>query len=201
MKLIEPGNDQAGTIFLTWRTTKLTSVPLTMPSMSPIGVTMTCLTAVLADHLLQRVGEILDDDDRLGAGILQLMLEFARRVERVDIDDDAAGAQRAEQRHRVLQQVGHHQRDAIALLEADRLQPAGEIARQAIQLAVGHLAIHADVGNLIGILRCRRPRTPSPARRLVDADFGGNARRVGLDPDLFHFCLLLQLISRPAAPS
>ncbi len=42
-----PGSDQAGTIFLTRRTTRLTITPL-MPSRSPMLATMTCFTAVLA---------------------------------------------------------------------------------------------------------------------------------------------------------
>jgi hypothetical protein len=37
-------------------------------------------------HLLQRRGEVLEDDDRLGAGILELVLELARRIERIDVD-------------------------------------------------------------------------------------------------------------------
>ncbi len=43
-----PGSDQAGTIFFTRRTTRLTIVPFTVPSMSPIEATMMCLTLVFA---------------------------------------------------------------------------------------------------------------------------------------------------------
>ena len=75
----------------------------------------------LADHFLQHVREVLDDDDDLGAGVDELMLELARRVERIDVDHRAAGPQDAEQAHRILQDVRHHQRDARALLAALRL--------------------------------------------------------------------------------
>ena len=33
----------------------------------------------VGDALLQRGGEVLDDDDGLGAGVLELVLQFARR--------------------------------------------------------------------------------------------------------------------------
>ncbi len=56
------------------------------------------------DDRVQRGGEILQDDDRLGAGILELVLELARRVERVDVDHDIA---RAQHRH-------HGDRDTAA---------------------------------------------------------------------------------------
>ena len=120
---IEPGRLHAGIIFFTWRSTRSTMRPL-KPSSSPMLVTMTCAHLGLADDLLHRVREVLDDDDHLGARVVQLVLELARRVERIDVDHRAAGAQDAEQAHRVLQDVGHHQRDARALLAALRLQPA-----------------------------------------------------------------------------
>ena len=88
--------------------------------------TMTCLTAVLRDHLLHGGGEILQHDDRLGAGILELMLELARGVERIDVDHRIAGAQHGRDRDRILQHVRHHQRDARALLQALALQLGAE---------------------------------------------------------------------------
>ena len=45
---IEPGSENAGTSFFTLRTTRLTIVPFTKPSMSPMVATTTCLTLVLA---------------------------------------------------------------------------------------------------------------------------------------------------------
>ena len=60
----------------------------------------------LRDHLLQGRCEIFQNHDRFNAGILQLVFEFARRVERVDVDHRATGAQDAENRHRILQHVG-----------------------------------------------------------------------------------------------
>ena len=58
----------AGIIFLTWRSTKSTSTPF-KPSISPMLVTTTCLTCVLPMHFRERVREVLDDDDHLGAAV------------------------------------------------------------------------------------------------------------------------------------
>ena len=55
----------AGTIFFTLRTTKLTSVPLAKPSRSPIDATHHVLDLRARQHLLQRGGEVLEDEDRL----------------------------------------------------------------------------------------------------------------------------------------
>ena len=119
------GIDQAGIIFFTCRSTKSTMMPL-KPSSSPMLVTITCRTFVRPSTSCHRVREILDDDDHLGARVGQLVLELARRVERIDVHHRAAGAQDAEQANRVLQDVGHHQRDARALLAAVRLQLRAE---------------------------------------------------------------------------
>ena len=100
----------------------------------------------------QRVGEVLDDDDDLGAGVVQLVLELARGVQRIDVDDRAAGAQDAEQAHRVLQDVGHHQRDARALLAALALQPGAERRRQRVELGEGDRLAHARVRRRLAYL-------------------------------------------------
>jgi hypothetical protein len=54
------------------------------------------------------------------------VFEFARGVERVDIDHGVAGAQHCRHCHRHLQDIGHHHRDPITLLEAKRLQPGAD---------------------------------------------------------------------------
>ena len=97
----------------------------------------------LRHDLLQRMREVLDDDDHFGAGVVQLVLELARRVQRVHVHDRAAGAQRSEEADRVLQDVGHHQRDARPLAAALRLQPGGERGRQRVELAERDRLAHA----------------------------------------------------------
>ncbi len=151
------------------------------------------LDAGLRDHLLQRVREILDDHDGLRARVAQLVLEFARRVERVHVHDRHAGAQRPEQRDRVLQQVGHHDRDAFAGLHAgQRLQEGGEVAGLAVEVGVAHR--HAHVGK-------RRTRREALAAlfqdvlqrtELIDVDLGGHALRIAAQPgSVGHAALLL----------
>lgn len=57
----------------------------------------------IRQYLLQGVSEILQYYNRHRAGIGQLGLQLARGVKRIDVDHHQPGAQRAEQRHRVLQ--------------------------------------------------------------------------------------------------
>ena len=81
----------------------------------------------IAQHLLQYRCEVFDDYDGFDAGILELVLHFAWRIERIDVDDDHAGAQDAQQRHRVLQQIRGHDGDSCALGQARQpLQKRGE---------------------------------------------------------------------------
>ena len=42
----------------------------------------------LGDDRFELVGEILHDDDDGRTGIGELLLQFARRVQRIDVDDD-----------------------------------------------------------------------------------------------------------------
>lgn len=65
------------------------------------------------DHFFQRMGKVGHNDNRDCAAVVKLMLQLARGVQRVNVDDNHPGTQDTEQRHRVLQQVRHHQRDAI----------------------------------------------------------------------------------------
>ena len=55
-----------------------------------MAVRMTCVGRDVRDHLLQHRREVLEDDDGLGARILELVLQLARRVERVGVDHHKA---------------------------------------------------------------------------------------------------------------
>jgi len=104
-------------------------------------------------HVLQRGGEVLDDDDGLGARVLQLVLELARRVERVHVDHHQARAQQARHHHRVLRHVGHHDRDAIAPRQPQRLRVGRERARQLVDQPEAVVLAHELVCGQIGVLR------------------------------------------------
>src|ERR1019366_6015039 len=47
------------------------------------------------------VREILQDEDETSAGVVNLVLEFVRRIERIDINDDAASQQNPENQSRI----------------------------------------------------------------------------------------------------
>ena len=49
------------------------------------------------DHILEHVGEVLDNHNRFRAGVLQLVLQFARGVQRVHVHHDHARAQHAKE--------------------------------------------------------------------------------------------------------
>ena len=91
----------------------------------------------VVDALLKHVPEVLEHHDRAGARIDELVTQFPHRVQRVRVDDDQPGAQRADQRHGVLQHVRHHQSDAVALAEPGHGQVSREVLRQPIELREG----------------------------------------------------------------
>ncbi|MNU23000.1 hypothetical protein D3C71_113010 [compost metagenome] len=136
--------------------------------------------------LLQGGREIVRHDDGAGARVGQLMFKFVRGVERVAVDHDAAGAQRAEQADGVLKQIGHHHGDAVAGRKAVGVQPCREAAGKAVELRVGDRLAHADVGGLV-----RKPPAAflddgHQRRRAVGLDLGGHAVGIALVPDSFH---------------
>jgi hypothetical protein len=80
-KLTARGRVHAGTIFLTYLTTKLTTVPLWKAEHVAQPSHHDVLDRRSRHDLLQRDGEILENDDHLGARILELMLQLAWRVQ------------------------------------------------------------------------------------------------------------------------
>ena len=86
------------------------------------------------DHLLDVVREVREHHDGYRARIAQLMLQLARRVQRIGVDYHQSGAQCAEHCDRILQYVRHHQGNPLALAQATRAQPSGKIAGAAVDL-------------------------------------------------------------------
>jgi len=60
--------------------------------------------------------------------------DLARRVERVHVHDDAAGAENAEDRDQVLRAVRQHDADAIAFDDAEASQRRSEAIRAMFDL-------------------------------------------------------------------
>ncbi len=65
--------------------------------------------------LFNRGGEVFQHDERLCAGIVQLVFKFARRIERIDVHDHETGPQNCGKGNRILKDVRHHDGDAVAL--------------------------------------------------------------------------------------
>src|SRR5262249_9500660 len=86
--------------------------------------------AGLADDFGERARDAIEDDDGLDASIVELVLEFARRIKRIDVNLHAAGANYADHGERERWDVGQHHGDAVALFHSEfALQISREIAR------------------------------------------------------------------------
>jgi len=137
-------------------------------------------------HRLQRVREILQDDDRLGAAVEQLALQFVGLVERIDVHHHHAGAQRPQQAHQVGGHVGHHQRHARAARQAAPLQPGGEVPRMGIQLRIGHVRAHRAAGHLAGMAPAGLVQQVGQRRVVLRRNLVGNPRGIVGEPGAQH---------------
>jgi hypothetical protein len=106
----------------------------------------------MGDALLQGGREVLDDDDGLGAGVLQLVLQFTWRVQRIDVDHHQARPQDRSHGHRVLRHIGHHDGNTVSLAQAQPLQVARKGAAQAVRLGIGDVLAHEAVRRPAGVL-------------------------------------------------
>ena len=110
----------------------------------------------LGDDRFELVGEILHDDDDGRTGIGKLLFQFARRVQRIDVDDDQAGAQHREEDDRIGNEVRQHDADALArpafrlLDEESRKGAAG-----AFPLGVAHARVQAFERRASGMAHAR----------------------------------------------
>jgi hypothetical protein len=143
----------------------------------------------------RRVGEVLQHHQRFGARVGQLVLQFARGVQRVDVDDGVAGAQHGRHRYRILQHVGQHDRHARPRLQAAALQPGRHAGGQAIEFGKGHGLAHAGVGLAVGVLLEGFFQQVREGAVLRPVDLLGHVRLVRLQPEFVHvFCLVFLFI-------
>ncbi|MHC2635408.1 hypothetical protein ACVME5_008093 [Bradyrhizobium liaoningense] len=140
----------------------------------------------LRDHLLDRVGKVLQHDDGFGAGILELVLELARGVKRVDVHDRVSGAQHGGGRDGVLQYVRHHDRNTGAALEPAALQVSGERHRHLVEVTIADRLVHADERLAVGELDEALLQKVDQRCVLCRLDIGGHAGRILLEPDALH---------------
>jgi hypothetical protein len=132
-------------------------------------------------HLLQHMGEIFEDDDDFGARVLQLMLELARGVQRIDVHDRHARPQNAEQGDGILQHVGHHHGDPVAMRQSRLLlQPRREGPAQGVELRIAQRGAEAPVGDTIAVGRTGFLEHFPERSVLVRVDVAGHAGRIML---------------------
>ena len=143
----------------------------------------------VGDHLGQGVGKKLHHHHGHRARVAQLVLKLARRVHGVDVDHHIARTQQTEQAHRVLQQVGHHQRHASALRQfQDLLEVGCDLPTQGVELAVadGPACGAADERGPVGKPGRGVVEVLRDGAQALDVDVRRNAERVTLKPDAFH---------------
>jgi hypothetical protein len=118
----------------------------------------------LVDDGFERVSEVLEDHDAARAGVLELVLEFARRVQRVDVNGNQAGTENRREHDRVLQHVWQHDCDTLAARQSEvLLQVAGEQHRQLVDLAIRERGAH------VGVCGTLRPGIEGLLEDLADA--------------------------------
>ncbi len=145
------------------------------------------LDAAAGHGFFQGVGEVLEDHHRLGAAVLEQMLEFMGGVQRVDVDHHRTGQDRPQQADRVLQAVGHHQRHAVAGLHTLALQPGGKRNALHVPVGIGHFGADADVGHPFAEFFQVLQEHLAQRRVVLDTgiDVRRDARQVGVQPDAF----------------
>jgi hypothetical protein len=116
------------------------------------------------DHMLQiglgarlphtRVGHAQTDGDG-GARVVRLVSELCRRVERICRDGHAAGTPDGLVGDDRLRAIGHEDRDPVALLQTQLLQPGSQPICQGVQLRVSDPLVEEDQGALVRVAPCR----------------------------------------------
>ena len=136
---------------------------------------------------LQRVGKIFQNNDGGRAAVFQLMLQLARGVERIGVYRHQPRLQDAEKRNRVLQQVGQHNRHALAARQLqDVLQIGGEIFRQLADFGVSERFAHVLKRGLVREFFNALTEYVADRTILRDVDFGIDALFIAVEPEFFH---------------
>jgi hypothetical protein len=121
--------------------------------------------------------------DRVDAGIVQLVLELARRVHRIHVHLRGAGAQDPDHRDRKGRNVRHHDRDTVAFLHPElSLQVGGKVAREPVDVCVRERLAEAAERRLVGECLHRLVQHLDDGAVGVRIDFGGKALAVSDEP-------------------
>ena len=115
------------------------------------------------------------------------MLQLARGVERIGVDRHQPRLQDAEKRNRVLQQVGQHNRHALAARQLqDVLQIGSEIFRQLADFGVSERFAHVLKRGLMREFFNALTEYVADRTILRDVDFGIDALFIAVEPEFFH---------------
>ena len=131
------------------------------------------------------MGEVFENENGFGAGVVELMCQFIGRVQRVNIGHRIARAQNRRYQNQVLQTVGHHDGDTVAFLQAEALQPRGDVARILVKFAVGQRFAHIDRHRAVAKARKCRVKNSGNGIETVQVDVFGYAG-VLAQPRLLH---------------
>ncbi|MNO92083.1 hypothetical protein D3C76_836450 [compost metagenome] len=146
--------------------------------------------AGVRQHFLDQLAEQVDVDQRPRPGILELVAHLAGGIERIGVDHHQPGAQRAEHRHRELQDIRHLDRDTVARTQVGALlQVGGEGRGQAVELGVAQGDAHVAVGRAVGEFLAGALEHLD--HRLVggQVDLAGHASRAFVVPEIrLHCC-------------
>ena len=136
----------------------------------------------LGDNGFELVGKVFQNDDDCGAGIGELLFQFARRVEWIDVDGGDAGTQRAEKRDRIGQQVQQHDGDAVAWTAAGLFdEERREASAILVPLGVGDTRAQAFEGRSLGKVAAGFEQHGVQRRIDAGVDCPRHARRIGRD--------------------
>ena len=138
------------------------------------------VAAHLVDHRRVVAGlERAGGDQHPAAGLAQRVLELARAVGRVDVDEDDPGLRGGELGQHPLGAVGRPDADAVALLEAGAEQPARERVDLLVELGVREPDVLVADHERLAVAEARDRALEVLADRLADQRLVGDARRVG----------------------
>ena len=144
-------------------------------------------------RVLDRAAEVVDHQDRNRARVDELVLQLPRGVHRVHVHHGQPRAQDAERGDRVLQAVGHHDRDAIAFLQPEFAQQVGrQLGAGAVDLPIAEGLAEVAEGGIVAVAVDRALQDLRHRGILVRVDFGRNASGVARQPGA---CVVHALIS------
>lgn len=140
-------------------------------------------------HFGQGVGKVFQNHDGGRARVLELVLQLARCVERIDIDTGVAGAQHGSHGHGKLWNIGQHDGHACTRLQLQALQPCTQLARALLQLPVAHPHVHADAERLVRIFLHGLFQKVYNGAIDAGVNLMGNTGGIVLEPQMVHISL------------